>query len=155
MIDAKLLAARAFLKASYESRSGPVRAAYRTMGQRALQMQLARGSSSQLTLERIEADFQQELAEADKWYAVLRTKELTWIRDGRDPEAEFDRLYTADPESADTEGDAGNSPVEGWKRVAIVAGAAAAFVVAASACFAIPRVRRRRRVRLDRTTEED
>jgi hypothetical protein len=49
-------------------------------------------------LEVIEQDFKKELNEAKAWYAELREKELTWIRDGKDPEAEFDKLYDVEPE---------------------------------------------------------
>ena len=43
-------------------------------------------------------EFQKELAEARDWYAGLRERELSWIRDGKDPEAEFDKLYDSEPE---------------------------------------------------------
>jgi hypothetical protein len=51
----------------------------------------------QVTLAQVEADFQKELAEGQAWYADLREKELGWIRDGKNPEVEFDKLYDADP----------------------------------------------------------
>lgn len=96
--DAKLLAARAFLKASYEVPEGPVRTAYRAMAAQAVQMQTPRRDAmSQVSLEQVEADFQRELDDAQKWYAELRDRESSWIRDGRNPEKEFDRLYAAAP----------------------------------------------------------
>ena len=97
--DAKLLAARAYLKASYEVPEGPSRAAYRSMADRAIQMQTPRrDQTGQIALEKVEEDFQKELAEARAWYADLRERELSWIRDGKDPEAEFDKLYELEPE---------------------------------------------------------
>jgi hypothetical protein len=51
----------------------------------------------QISLEQLEADFRRELDDAQAWYTELRERELSWIREGRDPEAEFDRLYSADP----------------------------------------------------------
>jgi tetratricopeptide (TPR) repeat protein len=96
--DAKLLAARAFLKASYETSDDPARSAYRLMGQSALQNKVMTGQSGHVSLEQVEAGFQQELEDAKSWYAELRERELSWIRDGRNPEAEFDRLYTSEPE---------------------------------------------------------
>jgi tetratricopeptide (TPR) repeat protein len=97
--DAKLLAARAFLKASYEVPDGPARVAYRAMAGRAIQMQTPRRDQiGQISLEQVEADLQRELDDAQAWYADLRGHELSWICDGRDPEAEFDKLYLADPE---------------------------------------------------------
>jgi tetratricopeptide (TPR) repeat protein len=96
--DAKLLAARAFLKASYEVPEGPARVAYRGMAVQAIQMQTPRDQMRQITLGQVEADFQKEVAEGRAWYADLRERELSWIRDGKDPEAEFDKLYEAEPE---------------------------------------------------------
>ena len=52
----------------------------------------------QITLEKVEEDFQKELVEARNWYAGLRERELSWIRNGNDPETEFDKLYVANPE---------------------------------------------------------
>jgi tetratricopeptide (TPR) repeat protein len=98
MADAKLLAARAFLKASYEAPEGPAREAYRGMAARALSMQTKRGTSDETSLETIEGEFQKELAEARDWYANLRQRELSWIRSGANPETEFDKLYQTDPQ---------------------------------------------------------
>lgn len=97
--DAKLLAARAYLKASFEVSDGPSRQDYRRMAQNVLSMQTARrDSDTGITLEQVEEAFQKELAEARGWYAELRERELSWIRNGKDPEAEFDKLYYAEPE---------------------------------------------------------
>ncbi len=52
----------------------------------------------QVTLAKAEGDFHKELTEGKTWYAELREKELSWIRDGDDPEAEFDKLYEFEPE---------------------------------------------------------
>jgi tetratricopeptide (TPR) repeat protein len=95
--DAKYLATRAYLKASYEVPDGPARVAYRRMAASTIRMQTPRSNMSQVTLEQVEADFQKELAEGAAWYADLRDKELSWIRDGKNPEAEFDKLYEAEP----------------------------------------------------------
>jgi tetratricopeptide (TPR) repeat protein len=97
--DAKLLAARAYLKASYEVSEGPGRVAYRGMAANAVSGQTRqRDKMERISLEQVEADFQKELAEARDWYAELRERELSWIRDGKDPEAEFDKLYETEPE---------------------------------------------------------
>lgn len=98
--DAKQLAARAFLKASYEVPEGPSRIAYRRMATRAISMQvLPSGQRDEAAnLVGVEADFQRELEEGRAWYADLREREVSWIRDGKDPEAEFDKLYDAEPE---------------------------------------------------------
>lgn len=96
--DAKLLAARAYLKASYEVPEGPARNTYREMAANAIQMQSPRGKLEAISLESVEADFQKELEEGRTWYAELHERELSWIREGQDPEAEFDKLYDAEPE---------------------------------------------------------
>ncbi len=96
--DAKLLAARAFLKASYAVPEGPARVAYRGMATSALHMQTPRDAMVQISLEQVEGDFRKELTEAEAWYAALHERELSWIRDGKDPEAEFDKLYETEPE---------------------------------------------------------
>jgi tetratricopeptide (TPR) repeat protein len=98
-IDAKLLAARAYLKASYEVPDGPQRHGYRKMAEDALSMQiLRRDQKEQITLEQVEAEFQKELEEGRSWYAELHEKELSWIRDGKNPETEFDKLFDHEPE---------------------------------------------------------
>ena len=96
--DAKQLAARAFLKASYEVPEEPVRVLYRRMAARAVSMQISARDSKEISLEQVEADFRKELEEGRAWYADLRERELSWIRDGKDPETEFDKLYEVEPE---------------------------------------------------------
>jgi tetratricopeptide (TPR) repeat protein len=97
--DAKLLAARAYLKASYEVPEGPARTAYRALATKALYMQTSKlHNTSQLTVELLEPDFKKELEEGQAWYAELHERELSWIRDGQNPEEEFDKLYDAEPE---------------------------------------------------------
>jgi hypothetical protein len=102
--DAKQLAARAFLKASYEVPEGPSRVAYRQMATAALSMQTrpsgahhSDGARGEMVLAEIEAEFKKELEEGRTWYAELRERELSWIRDGQDPEVEFDKLYETEP----------------------------------------------------------
>ena len=97
--DAKLLAARAYLKASAEVPEGPGREAYRALARRALEYQTPRRDQmGQIALAQVEADFRAELAEAETWYADLRARELAWVASSEDPDAEFDALYKRDPE---------------------------------------------------------
>jgi tetratricopeptide (TPR) repeat protein len=96
--DAKRLAARAYLKASYEAPDEEAKAGYRKMASETLSMQTrGRGTDAPLPLEELEQDFQRELTEAREWYEELRQNELAWIRDGKNPEQEFDRLYYEEP----------------------------------------------------------
>jgi tetratricopeptide (TPR) repeat protein len=140
--DAKLLAARAYLKASYELPEGPARAAYRKMAAQAIQMQMRRDQPGQMTLEQLEADFQKELEEARAWYADLRERELSWIRGGKDPEAEFDKLYETEPEVSGMDVKDPMSPNERLNIFLIVCGVvlgliALAVVLGAVACVVI------------------
>lgn len=93
--DAKRLAARAYLKASYGTDNPEARRKYRLLASRVLEMQLSGAN----TLPQVEADLSAELADAEAWYADLRGRELGWVAAGTDPEAEFDKLYDAEPAS--------------------------------------------------------
>jgi hypothetical protein len=96
--DAKLLAARAYLKASYASPDAKAKKAYRAMAEHCLVMQTGSPMTLQgISLAGVEAEFQKELKDAEAWYKELRERELAWIRDGKNPEAEFDRLYDTEP----------------------------------------------------------
>ena len=96
--DAKRLAARAYLKAAYEAKDDVARRDYRLMATCSLSMQTTSPDKhDQISLTVIEAEFQKELAEAKEWYSKLREKELGWIRDGLNADAEFDKLYAAEP----------------------------------------------------------
>ncbi len=99
--DAKLLAARAYLQASYHAPDETSKTAYREMARGALSLQTPRrDKQAQVTLEAVEEQFQQELTEAQEWYTELHGREVAWIRSGKQPEAEFDKLYDAAPEVA-------------------------------------------------------
>jgi tetratricopeptide (TPR) repeat protein len=96
--DEKQLAARAYLKASYAVNEETSREAYGEKARMALCFQAKyRNSTEQLPLEELEESFRQELAQADEWYAELRNNELTWIKEGKDPEQEFSRRYYEEP----------------------------------------------------------
>lgn len=95
--DAKLLAARSFLMASYQVSDESARLKYRAMAGRALNMQTAR-HQDQISLQQVEDEFRSELDEGRDWYANLHDRELSWIRDGKNPETEFDKLYHTAPE---------------------------------------------------------
>jgi tetratricopeptide (TPR) repeat protein len=98
-VDAKRLAARAYLKASYEVKDEAAKRAYRDFAERILKAFQTSDPNIQelLSLSDLEARFRQELADAEQWYADLRERELGWIRDGKDPESEFDHLYADEP----------------------------------------------------------
>jgi hypothetical protein len=93
------MAARAYLKASYEVTDEAAKSAYRELAGSVLEMQVG----PRPHLDQVEEDFQRELADAREWYNKLRQDELSWIRDGKDPEAEFDKLYTDVPPLVNTD----------------------------------------------------
>ncbi len=96
--DGKRLAARAYLKASYEAKSDAAQAAYRHLAKVALQRQTVHKLTyEQLTLERLEATFQKELQEARRWHEQIVADEKQWIAAGLDVDAEFARKYYTPP----------------------------------------------------------
>jgi len=91
------LAVRALLQASYVMKDDVAKQEYRKLADSAMGMQVGEYSPSDTVHPNIEDQFQAELTEARSWYDDLRAKEVAWIRDGKDVEAEFDKLYTAEP----------------------------------------------------------
>jgi tetratricopeptide (TPR) repeat protein len=103
--DAKQLAARAYLKASYVVTDEKARQAYRGMAQEALTFQSrSKSNREQLPLDELEKSFREELAQAQQWYEELHQREVAWIQGGEDPERAFARLYTEEPQ-VQTSGD--------------------------------------------------
>ena len=101
--QAKQLAARALLQASYVGDSDPV-ADYRRKAEAVLNMQThGEDSISEVTLEEIEAQFRDELAEASAWYEAVSSLESTWIANGQNPEIEFARYYSEPPSQSKRE----------------------------------------------------
>lgn len=120
--DAKPLATRAYLKASYEASDGTAKLAYRQLAHNALQMQTASPLTpvTQLPLEDLEASFEQELREAREWYEAVRKDELTWIQQGKDPEQGFNRKYHEEPRVTTHWGEGVPAVVEANKTVSII-----------------------------------
>ena len=96
--DAKHLAARAFLKASYETNNN---ANYRELASRSIKM--IEGVEGDLS--HIEPGFQRELAEAEAWFQSVAEAEQKWIDAGADVEAEFMKSYLVSPPRIETESD--------------------------------------------------
>lgn len=147
--DAKFLATRAYLKASYAVPEGLSRDAYRDLAANAIVMQTPnRNFAGQVTLEQVEADFRNELTEADKWYADLRQQELAWIAGGQDPEAEFERLYALEPEVGGMEVSDPMSPETRFKLLLAGAGTTCGLSMVAVVAAGLWLVRRWRGRRL-------
>jgi tetratricopeptide (TPR) repeat protein len=134
--DAKRLAARAYLKASYSVEDADAKEAYRKRAREALAMQ-RRGPNSEepVRVEDVEASFRQELADAERWYAELHARERGWIESGQNPEAEFDKLYRDEPSVASPE-DLGAELASGPGGVPLWAGMVLGIAVLAAVSLA-------------------
>ena len=96
--QAKQLAARALLQASYLSVAPQQKSAFRAKAKGVLSMQThAANSSSEVSLAEIEVQFLAELDEASAWYEEVSAHESLWIADGLNPEIEFNRHYSKRP----------------------------------------------------------
>ena len=90
-----------------------------------------------LPLEDLEKEFRQELAEAKDWYEELHQNEVSWIREGKNPEQEFDKLYEHEPELTPSQ----DEPAPATRRW--VAFAAVGLTVAAVVAWLFRKGRRR------------
>jgi tetratricopeptide (TPR) repeat protein len=101
-VDAKRLAARCYLKASYVTDDPVTKTSYRQLAECAIEFQTQGPYNRiQLPLPELEHDFQEELADAKTWYEDVKAHELGWIHDGKDADAEYDRRYRYEPAAAD------------------------------------------------------
>ena len=91
-LNARGLAARCYLQAAYVVKDKAAAQAYRNFATLALEQQTGQNPDENQRLKQLEKDFQAERAQADKWYAVAKQKELALIKDGRRVEIQFDRL---------------------------------------------------------------
>ncbi len=97
--DAKRLAARAYLKASYAENDEATRKAYRELAAASLSMQTVhRGTYSELSLDALEAEFAEERAQANRWFEAVVEDERKWISEGRNLDEAFAQKYYQEPE---------------------------------------------------------
>lgn len=89
--DSKMLAARAYLKASYEVSEDAARTTYRKKAEDALKTQ--RG----FTLDDIEFHLKKEIHQADIFFTKLTRAEKAWIDAGKDVDKEFAKKYYKEP----------------------------------------------------------
>lgn len=100
--DAKRLAARAYLKASYESDNTATELAYRQKAEQCLKLQTkANGTDTRLSLSELELQFKAEVKEALAWYETVVEREKTWIEQGVDVEKAFEREFYTRPVLSD------------------------------------------------------
>jgi len=142
----KRLAARAYLKASQRISDPDSRAGYRQLASDCLMLQSRDGvSQEQLTLQEVEFSFEQELRDAEQWYADLKAKEVGWIGSGADPETEFDKLYVEEPRVPDepTVAFPRTWAQRNWYALLLVMGIGVAALVGCAGVFVARRLMRR------------
>ncbi len=86
------LAARAYLRASYVVEDEQAREAYRDKARNAI------AGERGVTLEIVEADLKQEIAEGEAYFAQIAKQEQAWIDAGKDLDAEFQAAYYDTPQ---------------------------------------------------------
>lgn len=92
--DARRLACRAYLKASYECSEEHSKKAYRELAEKALRSQTKHsGTTASLTLAEVEKTFAKELAEAARWYEDIEKDEANWRSKGLNLDDEFSKKY--------------------------------------------------------------
>lgn len=89
--DSKLLAARAYLKASYEAPETKAKEEYRTKAAEALQMQFGK------KLSELETELQQDIKTAEEYYAGIEADEHRWSENGKNLDHEFNLKYYKNP----------------------------------------------------------
>lgn len=90
--DSKMLAARAYLKASYEVDDSAASTAYRERAQQALEMQFGR------KMQEIEADFKSEIAQGNQFFRQISADERAWIASGYNLDIQFEEKYYETPQ---------------------------------------------------------
>lgn len=132
-LDAKMLAARAYLMAARATGDRSARASYESQAASAVGGQRGLRDSENVSIDGIKAAFKVELAEADAWYAELAAREAEWIASSPDPEAEVRRLYAEDPRTTGKAPDVYESPREflarHWLVLSIIAAVIALLAV--------------------------
>lgn len=96
---ARMLAARAYLKAAYSTEQSRAKKLYRDKAKITLHFQqtVENNLGIAVTLEEVEKQFKVELAQGTSYYNQIRSDELTWIHAGKDPEALFEKKYYKEP----------------------------------------------------------
>jgi tetratricopeptide (TPR) repeat protein len=125
--NAKRLAARAFLKASYEVKDHDAKGKYRWLAEQALRLQADRDTDEQISLARLEIRFQTELDQGNEWYEQIRADEAKWVQSGADVDFEYSRKYYDEPTVSLPDSD---DPLEQLVTFGIVALVGVALVVA-------------------------
>lgn len=89
--DSKMLAARAYLRASYEVDDKAASDAYREKARRAIELQAKRD------LPEIERDLGLEIAQGDAYFQQIAADEKAWVAAGKNLDIEFSNKYYEPP----------------------------------------------------------
>ncbi len=89
--DSKMLAARAYLKASYEVNDQNIATAYREKAAQVLSMQYER------SVKDIEPDLKLEIAQGNELFDQILADETSWSAVGKNLDQEYARKYYEDP----------------------------------------------------------
>lgn len=89
--DSKMLAARAYLKASYEVADEPAKTLYRERAEQILDLQVARN------LSELEEEMQQELEQANEYYRQIEVDETFWAATGKNLDRQYGLEYYKQP----------------------------------------------------------
>ncbi|MFG0250946.1 MAG: tetratricopeptide repeat protein [Phycisphaeraceae bacterium JB051] len=85
--DSKMLAARAYLKASYAIDDPEQKQIYRMKADEAIRMH------EHISLERIEKDLKNELEQGKAFFTQIENDEAQWVRQGKNLDQEFEKKY--------------------------------------------------------------
>tara|TARA_R110002167_G_scaffold9956_9_gene46089 strand:+ start:12931 stop:14073 length:1143 start_codon:yes stop_codon:yes gene_type:complete len=92
--DSKMLAARAYLKASYEVSDETAKKKYREKAEQVLELQVPRN------LEQVEAELKQEIEQGNAFFAQIKSDESAWVAAGENLDRKFGMKYYQQPELA-------------------------------------------------------
>ena len=134
--DGKLIAARCYLIASYRTENEESCEQYRKMAEHALCLH------RKMTIQKLESELKEELADANAWYAKLKQQEQQWIDNGDDVEAQFNKLYQQEPSVVGEIAENGDAPpLYNWPLIIAVGSlmGIAGLVIAGMLAFMIAR----------------
>ncbi|MGL1890011.1 MAG: tetratricopeptide repeat protein [Spirochaetaceae bacterium] len=101
-----LLSARSYLMASNYSNKSKIKEYYKEIAALTLSMQKVTGvkvnGNNDDKLKRINKELNKELVKANKYINNIFESEITWIKEGNNPEIEFDKKYYNDFKSTET-----------------------------------------------------
>ena len=95
--DSKRLATRAYLRAAQTAEEPAVKAAYRSLAEKAIDMQSGRRNWEQLPLTELEAQLHREVADAEAFVSQIAADEAAWIAAGLDVDQAFADKYFQTP----------------------------------------------------------